>query len=386
MTIDYKNLLVPVLNKLQKVLPLFNGGLGNKFCIGLDMGLDRLNLAQMEQINGKVHIRAIASIPYPCSREELQSNPKILKTLLKQAHATQPFKGNRVVSCLPIDQIKIITITYKRIEGQADSEAVVAELRERYKAELDNLVVDFMTLREEESSVNQRDALVALAPRDKVLAYLDLLTNAGLDVDSLDIGPAALARLVSHTGAIHVPEYPVLPNVLLINFGADTSFLSIIWGRRLMLDRPVEFSENRIFARMKQVLDMPEELMIRLLYETIPNADITNEKPDEINRMVAEVIRPEIALLLQEINKTLVYMTSKARGKSVDQIYLTGRVARYPGILNYLREQLHVAVDILDPVEVFAAEKYKLNGHVLGTMPEIALTTGLALRGVPEHG
>lgn len=386
MTSNNKNLLEPVLNRLQKLLALFSGDLTSKFCIGLDMGLDRLNLAQMEKINGKVHIRAIASIPYPCSREELQRNPKILKALLKQAHATQPFKGSRVVSCLPIDQIKIITITYKRLEGQADAEAVVAELRERYKAELDNLVVDFMTLREDESSANQREALVALAPRDKVLAYLDLLTNAGLNVDSLDIGPAALARLVSHTGAIHVPEYPALPNVLLINFGAESSFLSIIWGRRLMLDRPVEFSENRMFARMKQVLDMPEELMIRLLYETIHNANLANDKPDEINQMVTEVLRPEIALLLQEINKTLVYMASKTRGKSVDQIYLTGRVARYPGILNYLRDQLHVAVDILDPVEVFAAEKYRLNDHVLGTMPGIALTTGLALRGVPEHG
>ncbi|MDI1298375.1 pilus assembly protein PilM [Methylotenera sp.] len=386
MTTDYKNLITPVLSKLQKVLPLLNGSLANKFCIGLDMGLDRLNLAQIEKLNGKVHIRAIASIPYPCSREALQTNPKILKALLKQAYASQPFKGNRVVSCLPIDQIKIITITYKRTDGQADSEAVVAELRERYKAELDNLVVDFMTLREEEPNIAQRDALVALAPRDKVLAYLDLLTNAGLDVDSLDIGPAALARLVSHAGAIHAPEFPALPNVLLINFGADSSFLSIIWGRRLMLDRPVEFSENRMFARLKQVLDMPEELMIRLLYETIPNADLAKDKPDEINQMVAEVIRPEIALLLQEINKTLVYMTSKARGKTVDQIYLTGRVARYPGILNFLREQLNVSVDILDPVEVFAAEKYRLNNHILGTMPGIALTTGLALRGVPEHG
>lgn len=379
MNIDFKNILT-------KLLPKFANALGNKFCIGLDMGLDRLNLVQMEQLAGKMHIRAIASIAYPCSRDKLQVNPKILKTLLKHAYATQPFRGKRVVSCLPIDQIKIITITYKHTEGQDDAVAVVAELRERYKSELDNLVVDFMTLRQEEADSNQRDALVALAPREKVVAYLDLLTSAGLSVDALDIGPAALARLVSHTGAIHVPEYPKLPNVLLINFGADSSFLTIIWGRRLMLDRPVEFSENRMFTRLKQALDMPEELMIRLLYENNTNAEMVNAKPDEINQMVTEVLRPEINLLLQEVNKTLVYMRSKTRGKSVGQIYLTGRVARYPGILNYLREQLHVAVDILDPVEVFAAEKYRLSGHSIGAMPGIALTTGLALRGIPEHG
>ena len=379
-----KNQLKTSLQSL--ISPLFKNGFGTQFSIGLDVGFDRLNLVQMEYLAGKPHIRAIASIAFTCEREALLNNPKELKALLKQAYAAHPFKGKRVVSCLPVEQMKIITISYKHTEGQTDAEAVVIELRDRYKEELDNLVVDFMTLRQDYSDSVKREALVAVAPRDKVIKYLDWLSNAGLTVDALDIGPAALTRLVCHSGAIHVPDYPKLPNVLLINFGASASFLTIIWGRRLMLDRSIEFSENRMFARMQQVLDMPEPLMIRLLYEGTDDAESPVDSLSEINQMVTEVLRPEINLLLQEVNKTLIYMASKTRGKSVDQIYLTGRVARYTGILNYLREQLHVSVDILDPVEVFASDKYQVNGHTLGTMAGMAMTTGLALRGVPEHG
>jgi Tfp pilus assembly PilM family ATPase len=191
-----------------------------------------------------------------------------------------------------------------------------------------------------------------------------------------------LTRLVVHAGAIHTPEFPILPNVLLVNFGTESSFITIIWGRRLMLDRSVEFSENRVFSRLKQVLNMPQELAMHLLYEK----DAAPSKLNETEQMVAEVLRPEISQLLQEINKTLVYMASRSRGKSVDKIYLTGRVARYLGILNYLQEQLHVPVDILDPVEVFASENCRLHDQSLGAMAGIALTTGLALRGIPEHG
>ncbi len=377
MNIAFKDLLKPALSWL----PSF----GSKFGIGLDIGPDRLNLVQIEQMSGKTCIRAITSIPYTCSRDELYQHPQKLKVLLKQAYAAQPFKGKHVVSCLPTDQIKIITIAYKYTEGQPDAVAVAAELRERLKDELDGMVVDFMTLRQEETDSGKREALVALAPREKVVAYLDLLTGAGLKVNALDIGPAALTRLVVHAGAIHTPEFPILPNVLLVNFGADSSFITIIWGRRLMLDRAVEFSENRIFLRLKQVLNMPEELAMRLLYEKNA-ATATQSDLDETEQMVAEVLRPEVVQLLQEINKTLVYMASRTRGKSVDKIYLTGRVARYSGILNYLREQLHVAVEILDPVEVFASEKCRLHDRGLGTMAGIALTTGLALRGIPEHG
>ena len=365
---------------------LFNRLLGQQFYIGLEIGFGRVNLVQMEYLAGKVHMRAIASIPFDCSRETLLADPKALKALLKQAYATQPFKGNTVVSCLPTEHIRIITITYNHVDGQSDDEAVVLELRERYKGELDHMVVDFMSLRQEDTGSGKRDALVALAPHNKVVAYLDLLTNAGLKVEAIDIGPAALTRMVCHTGALLVPQYPSLPNVLLINFGAESSYLTIIWGRRLMLDRPIEFCENRMFTRLKQVLEMPEELIINLLYEQSANSDLIKDQSGEVNQMVTDILRPEINMLLQEINKTLVYMASKTRGKSVDKIYLTGRVSRYPGILNLLQEQLNVSIEMLDPVEIFASEKNKLKNQNLGTMAGIALTTGLALRGVPERG
>jgi type IV pilus assembly protein PilM len=318
MTNVFSDFIKPVLNRLQKLLPSLLSNVGSKFSIGLDFGPDRLNLVQMERAGGGICMRAIASLPYPCPRDELYQNPKGLKALLKQAYAMQPFMGKRVVSCLPAEHIKIITVSYKYTEGQPDATPIVAELRERLQGELDDMVVDFITLRQEDTESGKRDALVALAPRKKVMAYLDLLTGAGLDVDALDIGPAALARMVCFAGAIHSPEFPRLPNVLLVNFGAESSFVTVIWGRRLMLDRAVEFSENGMFTRLKQVLDMPEELAIRLLYGNNPyekttGAAIENGGKDEASQMVTEVLRPEITLLLQEINKTLVYMASKTR-------------------------------------------------------------------------
>lgn len=369
---------------LPKLLP----SVGSTFSIGLELGPERLNMVQMERADSGIGIRAIASVPYACSRDDLCKNPEILKALLKQAYAAQPFKGKRVVSCLPAEHIKIINLSYKHVEGQPDSVPIVAELRERLQGEINEMVVDFMVLRQENTESGKRDALVAMAPRKKIIAYLDLLTNAGLQVDVLDIGPSALARLVRHAGARHTPGFPLLPNVLLVNFGSESSFLTIIWGRRLMLDRAVDFSENRMLSRLKQVLNMSEDLSMNLLYEQHPNNNTTNDTGEaETSKMIDDILRPEITTLVQEINKTLVYMASKTRGKSVDKIYLTGQVARYPGILKQLQSQLHVPVDVLDPVSVFASEKSRLKiDDSIGTMASIAMTTGLALREVPEHG
>ena len=376
MKIPLANLLKPATTMLKNV--------GQQFSIGLDLGLDRLNLVQMENHDGKPRIRAIASLPLGCTRDEIYDHPSRLKDLLVHAYAQQPFKGKRVVSCLPTDLVKIITVPYRHTEKQSDAEAVVSELQDRMRSELNEMVVDFKTLRHEEDESGKREALVALAPRNRVEAYLDLLGAAGLSVDALDIGPAALVRLVSHAGAILSSDFPLTPNVLLVNFGAESSFVTVISGRRLMLDRAVEFSENGVLARLKQSLDMSHEVASNLLYH---HADADGSKDREADQMIMEVLRPQINQLVQEINKTMIYMASKTRGKSVDMVYLAGGIAHYGRMLNSLQAQLQVPVCLLDPLEVF--ESNQLSTHIregLGTMVGLAMTTGLALRGVPEHG
>jgi type IV pilus assembly protein PilM len=388
------DLLRPVLDRLPMRLPKSMSGplllRRQTSGIGLDLGPDRLNMVQMATTAGRVHVHAMASLSYPCPRDALFTQPGMLRELIKQAFSMQAFKGKKVVSCLPAEHIKIITVSFKPADGQTDAAAVVSELRERMQGDLSDTVVDFMTLRQNETDGGKREALVALAPRSKVVAYLDLLTGAGLDVTALDIGPAALARLVCHAGAVHTPEFPHMPNVLLINFGVDSSYVTVIWGRRLMLDRSVDFSEKALFSRLKQVLGMPEELAASLLYASSP--DVHNASGvtrmaghDEASQMVADVLRPEMNQLLQEINKTLVYMASKTRGKSVDQVYLAGRVARYPGLRKALVDQLQVPVELLDPLAAFPPESDGAIDSHLGLIAGMALTTGLALRGEPCH-
>ena len=235
-------------------------------------------------------------------------------------------------------------------------------------------------MRRDEGDVAKRDALVALAPRTQVMAYLHLLSDAGLQVDALDIGPAALTRVVKHTGARHYSEFPAMPNALLINFGTQSSYLTVIWGRRTVLDRVIEFSDKGLYDRLKSALDMPQELAVRMLCRD----GAASDHQDDARRIVEEVIRPDLNLLHQEIGKTLVYMASRTRGKSVDSLFLAGPVARYQVVVDSLRQQLKIPVHILNPVVDFAGQDKRCHAESLGTTAGMALAAGLALRGVPE--
>jgi type IV pilus assembly protein PilM len=363
-----------------KHLPWISSILEGTPPIGLYLGPDRLNLVQMKGV-ARPQLRAISSIPLMDSREELMRDPEKLRILLNQAFATQPFRGRTVVSCLPADQLKIFSLSYALAEGQTDGEAVAAELRERLQGDLDEMIVDFLPLRKEEVDSGERDALVALAPRAQVMAYLHLLNDAGLRVDALDIGPAALTRYVRHTGARHFPEFPAKPNALLINFGADLSYLTVIWGRRTVLDRVVDFGESRLLKRLKTVLDTPPELALRILCRSSDAASLQ----DESRGLVEEIIKPDLNVLHQEISKTLVYMASRTRGKSVDAIFLAGPVARHSVVVESLQQHVKVPVHILNPVVDLSARDDRRHDEAIGTTAGAALAAGLALRGATEN-
>jgi Tfp pilus assembly PilM family ATPase len=218
--------------------------------------------------------------------------------------------------------------------------------------------------------------VVAAAAREQVVAFLELLSAAGLDVIALDIAPMALRRLVPWAGKASGAE---TENALLINIGASASSLAVMWGRRLMLDRPVEFSEQRLLSRVKAVLDLPEPMARRLLLSHGFAAD----GAEGFAATVREVLRADFSLLKVEVNKTLGYAASRTRGRSVDKIFLVGCVARYPGVVELLSEVLTRPVELLNPFAIFPHRLAPAALHELSADSGIAVATGLALRGVP---
>ena len=352
--------------------------------IGLHLSNERANLVQFENSNNGPRIRAAASLPYPCTREQLLADPRRLKALLSQARSEHDFKGRRVVSCLHAAELQIFPISYTAAEGQEEAVAILGELRERLKGALDALVIDYLPIRTEDGDNARREALVAVASRESVLRHLDLLENAGLQASAIDIGPAALARLVSFVNRTDKRDQH--PNALVINFGRAKSYLSVVWGRRLILDREIEFGEQVLVQRVVRLLGMGEDLAVRLLQECGFRSDPAHGGNDpEMAQTLKEVLRPELATLTAEVNKTLIYTASRSRGRSIDQIYLLGSIGRYPGIDRLILEMLAVPVEVLNPFRAFGSRLGEAELARLRPIAGIALACGLALRGFDHH-
>jgi type IV pilus assembly protein PilM len=381
--------------------------------IGLDLAAERLNLVQFTFRPDGPALQAAASLPYPQPREELLAQPRVLADFVRRALRQHGFKGRCIVSSLDPAELRFFPVTFGVAPGQDEGGALASELRARLGAELDGAVVDYLPIRshdagdDQEAGRAQRDALVVVAPAECVLQRAALLEGVGLELQALDVGPAAVARLIAQMNAAGICDgsdskgsgsaeaRPTHPNTLVINFGRQRCHLSVVWGRRLMLDRQIEFSMEALLERVMRALGVDRGTADRLLQDKgllaqgeLPRGDEDSPAPADaaMARTLAEILRPEIDTLVAEVNKTLIYIASRSRGRSVDRVYLLGSFGRIPGADRLLHSRLALPVAALNP---FRRLRQGASREMLARLLPIAglaLAAGLALRGGPSGG
>jgi type IV pilus assembly protein PilM len=354
--------------------------------IGVDFAAQRLNMLQIEGADGGEDevplVRAAVSLPYPVERAKLLGDPRRLKSFMREALASGAFAGRRVVAALAPSEVRILPLTVVVHAGQNEQQAVAKVVRDQLGATARESVVDYYQVRSIDATSPERQVLAAVASDAHVLGYLESLRSAGLEPAALDIGPAAIARLLA---AMQV-DYE--HSVLLINFGINKSYLTVIWGRRLMLDREVEFGEVQLVDKLVRALGLESAVALALLREhgigapvRAPQGEI-GEQPN-IGRTIREILHQEFAALAEELVRTQVYIASRTRGCALSRVYLNGSLARYPHIRQRMEELVHLPVDVLDPFTAFRpAPTFTPCSNVA---QGIALAAGLALRG-RHHG
>ena len=352
---------------------------GVTYPIGLYLGADRLCAAQMQRTPAGLMVRAVASLDLGCPWYAMLAEPRRFKYALTAFWKEHGFGGREVVAAMPPEQLKVFTLNYTVAQGQADAEAIASEVKERLKNKGRSMVVDFVPVRQPTQEERSKEAVVAAAAREDVTAFLEFLGHAGLEVRALDIAGMALKRIVPWVDPGSSAE---MQNALLIHIAADSSRLMWIWGRRLMLERPIEFSEQRLVARVARLLDLPEPSAKRLLVQHGLRTP-QGRQTAEIDGTLREIVGAELLLLKTEASKTLHYAASKTRGNGVDKVLLVGAVAGFPGIAQLLSAGLGKPVEVLDPLSAFPHRLSSEQAAELAPHCGVAVAIGLALRDIP---
>ncbi|MCU7871317.1 MAG: pilus assembly protein PilM [Candidatus Thiodiazotropha sp. (ex Lucinoma borealis)] len=354
--------------------------------IGMDIGIGAIHLCQLKPLDSdRYSVVAKAIIPFSGTREEVLTSPKRFKKLLLDGIKKKGFYGRKIVTVMPPDKLKITLVTYKSNAHDVDQE-ILRMLSSRVDGDVTDYLIDYLPVR---SNPGEDDnlALVAIARRDHVMDYLQVITKSGFEVSALDIGPAALKRLIS---ALYNKDKP--ETVLVINAGWKKSYLTIISGRRLLFDQQVDFGETLLVEHLSKTLELPENVSRELVFDHgLANAHGKLEKfgmvsDGEISHTLVEILKPIFSKLVEEINRTLIFTASETHGSPVSRVCLLGSIARWPDVGSLLRDLIDIPFSTgQTEFKEYFIEDNESGQSLADHVPELAVATGLALRGLDFH-
>ncbi len=343
--------------------------------IGFDLSHDRLSLVQISGSPSQRHILASATAFHTLEQGSVFDSPEGLRGLAARAFKSASFKGRRIVTALPPDRVKLMLLSYELGAQQDEPELILSRVQERIHESLDDCVVDYLPIRKTPGKPSESSALVAVAREEAVVGYLELLRSAGLQVEALEIGPVAVRRLVSQLAADRARD-----NVLVINFERDRSYLIVLWGRRLILYREIDFGVGRVVELLSKTLDLsPGEAESILCGYGVFRDEDADETDPMISETVREILKPGFLTVAEQVSNAVVYAASRTRGETVDLVYLLGPVSLWPGADRFLAELVSAPVRTLDPTEGLRGGE---RGEGSAANAGLAVAAGLALRGM----
>ena len=354
--------------------------------IGLDIDAGQIHMCQIRpREHGLYTIIAKISITYSGTRNDLLASPKRLKSLIWKGLEEKNFKGRRVAAMMPWGDVRIFPLTYKSTVSDIDAE-VVRMLDNRVEGSIEDYVVDYVPVRSS-SSDKEHMVVATVGRRDKVNALKEVLIDAGLEVDSLDIAPTALRRIVSALYTGHAGD-----NVLMINCYHDDSYLTVISGRRLLFNQSVAFGERMLLERVAHELDITIESALHMVlnngfqeHQTLAQGITYGES--EISTTLLEIVKPCFLELVEEINRVLVFTASETHGVPVSRVCLLGSIAHWPGAQQVLLSLLDFDAPDgkVEFSQVFEDENDNTCVPWSGLFSDISIAMGLALRGLIDN-
>ena len=342
--------------------------------IGLCFGRQRLDMIQLKKSGEGLSLLGYANAQFPGDRDQLLANPKAAKTLIKRVLKDGKFRGRRVVAAMPPDQVKVMSISFPAANKEAELATIARLAGDRLGDDLSKYAVEYIPIRQS-AREGERLGLVVLSAKEDVYRFLDLLVSAGLRVDALEIGPVALRRFVTASNR------PVDETILMINTGMESTYLSLMAGRRLLSDQSVDFGESKLLAKIADSLEVTPEMASRLIREK--GLDVSGSPHGSADRQtisaLVNIAKPMFLSLAREIERAFLFAESESHGKSTKSVCLFGGLIRWPGAAELLSRMLDVPVTNMSQDMLPFSQS---SGAVAPESADMVLASGLSLRGM----
>ncbi|KKL15132.1 hypothetical protein LCGC14_2508660 [marine sediment metagenome] len=356
---------------------------------------DSIKMIQLAANEGYISVLAAGKVRIdPCINGEMSERRRFVVSTVRRMLEEGNFRGRDVVSCLPNDKLKITSLRLAESEGEETERALRKEVSQRFGLDPDRDTINYVlagNVRQDDEIKNE--LILFAADNESIKSHIELLEDAGLKPVGIDTLPCALFR--SFERSLRRQEDKERSSVFI---DVGSRFTTVVFGRgreisfvKQILIGGEKFNQE-IAAKLGVSRDAASGLRERLRMERSGNAERGICEPGQdsmgqgdldasTRQVMVDAVSSVAEELAREISLCFRYYTVTFRGRRVERAVFSGGEAYERILLNVLRRQLAVEIEVAQPLKGFDMMNVNFDSDRRGLLCEWAVAVGLSLKG-----
>lgn len=359
---------------------MFNLFRSRDHLVGVDLGRSSIKLVQLRSTRRGLRLVYAGLTELPVA-ESPTTDPGIglaLMDLFQRGKLKREKAAVNFIGKTPV----IRYLTLPKMPKEELKEAVKWEAKKIAPIPIEEMVLDFLVVGEQEDrEVKRLEMVVVAAERSVVLGQYNDLKRLGLNITAVDVNPLALLNAVRLNYAADLND-----NVVFVDIGAGKTDINITKRGVLRFTRNVQIGGEEITKAIERELQVSRdeaETMKRqrgMLSEGsgvgVSGADLP---AGQAGGRLKDVIQREVDRIVLETQRSIDYYRAQFREGAVKKVILMGGTPLLPGFQDYFSTYFETRVEMDDPfAEIYCDEPSFAELRIMA--PRFSTSVGLALR------
>lgn len=314
--------------------------------IGLHLGPRFATLVQVAGAAQRIGLTALAQGLLPVRGEETDEQyDELVAATLKLMVSDHGFRGHRVVSCVPADDLHLQSVRLPQLPQDEMQKVVRWEAEERLPFPAQNAELRYLLSGQIRQDATVKQEVVLMACQQTILQrHLRVLERAGLMPVAIDVEPCAVLRAFRH-------GHDDSERIAYLHLGDNLTTVLIADGDSILFLKYVGSGGREMDQAVAKHLDLDQSEAMRVRASVTKSATLDSQS--DVHRSVIEAIRPQLESLASELELCFRYFMVTFRGQQAAKLIVTGCEAS-PWLAEYLGHSLSCPVEVGDPFAALA--------------------------------
>lgn len=345
---------------------MFGLGTSKKNVVGLDIGSSSIKAVELKKTRDGLEVTHLGVEPLASDIvvDSMIVDSGSVASAISKIFVESNIKSKFVATSVSGHSVIVKKITMQTMSDQELSEQIQTEAAQHIPFDISDVNIDYQILSENLSGP-QMEVLLVAVKRDKILNYTNALQLAGRQPSIVDIDAFALQNCYEYNY-----EPGPTSTVALLNLGASVMNINIVKGTTPLFTRDVSVGGHQYTDSLQKELD--------LSFDDAEALKLGNKVGTVSEDAKLPILQQVTEIIVLEIQKTFDFFRATAAGEHIERIYLAGGSSQVPGLVEALRQEFSIPVELLNPFQRITPPQG--DAFVGLNSAQLAVSVGLALR------